>query len=107
MADPVDDPDEWSARDARGPRRASPPSPVTAVVVAAAGYEVAAITVNAFLDAEVLPSLTTWLTKPWSPAVKRQAVSSGRWVVISGAVVTGIALLAVGQRRAQRRARRR
>jgi hypothetical protein len=103
MSEPPDDPDDRYAVDDRVPRRASPPSPITVVVVVLAGYEVVAMTVNAFLDDDALPSLTTWLRRPWMPTIMRQVATSGRWAVITGAVGTGIAVLAVSQRRTARR----
>jgi hypothetical protein len=97
--------DEWSVSTARGPRRTSPPSPVTAAVVALAGYEVVALTLNSFLDADVLPSLTAWLRRPWLPTVSRTVARSGRWVLVSGTIASGVVLVTVTQRRAGRRRR--
>jgi hypothetical protein len=106
MAEPFEDPDDRYAVDDRAPRRGSPPSPVTVVVVGLAGYEVVAMTVNAFLDDDALPSITAWLRRPWTPTIMRQVATSSRWAVITGAVGTGIAMVTVSQRRATRRAGR-
>jgi hypothetical protein len=79
------------------PVRVYVPAPAGAVVGAVCVYEVVAITVNAALDDDVLPSVTTYLTRfHWRSFVHRLLVLgllAGMWatLVSAAAVLTQVA----------------
>ncbi len=80
------------------------PAPAGAVVGAVCVYEVVAITVNAALDEDVLPSITTYLTRfHWRSFLRRLLVLgmlAGMWttLVSSAAVITQVARRAARRR---------
>jgi hypothetical protein len=79
------------------------PAPAGAVVGAACLYEVVAITVNAALDEDVLPSVTTYLTRfHWRSFFHRLLIIgmlAGMWTTL----VSGAAVITQVARRAARR----